>query len=119
MTERTSATIAFAALALPMAVFLLLIWPRPVSAQEQYKRMLWQMFERLQAADSRYRTLETSRREELGRVNVLGALRTAIANAQCIQSDVNRDKVRAIAHDLERTDGAMLRTRQGAYELWA
>lgn len=119
MTEKSRATIALTVLALPLAAFLFYLWPRPVSAEEQYERILWQMFERLETAGSRYQTLEESPREELGRVKVLGALKTALANAECLLMDVDRVKVRAIAEDLERTGGAAVRTRQGAYELWA
>ncbi len=65
------------------------------------------------------RSRETVKREEEGRTRVISAIQTALANAQCQCCEASRDKVRAIADELQQTSGETLRTRQGMYALWA
>ena len=93
-------------------------WDLSLSPAARYHTVVRGMREQIIAA-TEYHFLDSLDREQRGRIEVGRALQTALANAQCEYGAVSRDKVRAIAEELRRTNGETLRTREGAYRLWA
>lgn len=107
-------------LGLLLAVAGKIAWVMSLSPDARYHALIREMRELIMAATEYHgHDLHSLEREERGRIEVGRALQTAMANSQCESPTASREKVRAIADELRRSNAEMMRTREGAYRLWA